>query len=300
MTRVYSFWESWEIDFLKSHYSTESKERLMKVLNRHTWGAIKKKAHDLGLSRKSFSIRQAKENLVQGRLRRWMERERRFMRDFQENPLWGYVTGAIIGDGWRTYNARKGAYVIGLCSTNKDYLLRFANILKELGVNYYLCSDYSVRFQHKPFFNALKEPLDRLVADKSPEWRLLFLTGLYDTEGSLNRYHLKWKGRTYGPYFRVWIYTSYPRAIDVAESILHQLGIKCTKGVLREAGRVSYYKGKKIVSKRDIPYLSINSQNEVRKFFSIIHPLHPKKRYLHGYSQYLLCPKCFEEEQRRE
>lgn len=126
-TRSHEAWTKKEEKVLRENYLETSKEKLLSLLPKRTWSAIKAKALKLGISRPLEEYRKSDE--VKKKLRSLAE-ENMIEVDFEKKEVLSYVMGVIDGDGFHDRE-----HTIGLEVKSPEFANKFAEKLKKLGLN---------------------------------------------------------------------------------------------------------------------------------------------------------------------
>ncbi len=197
-----------------------------------------------------------------------------------------YIIGVVLGDGF-AIKVKRGPsdyhYIIGLQVKDRGFANEFARCLsKVLGRSpkkpTYIKSikHYVVRVESKTLYELLKKPieLDRLkpYIEHSRKCMAAFIRGFVDAEGCVAK----------DGFIR--IFNTNLRFLVYLKDLLHRLGIESTEPRLsRRSGKTIYWRGKRIMMKKDCYSLYIRTSGYLRFYKTINFTIERKRVRLEEY-----------------
>lgn len=234
------YWENNDIKFLTEHYLDLTYGEIATLLER-TPGAVKNKRYRLEL------------DLI------------RLPNPWSPSPTpdLAYVLGVLKGDG----HVRRNGQSFGLNCNDESFALAFIAALEKIGLrpkNKFYRQQWYVWDCNKDFADwylgldlaALEEYVE------SPEMARAFITGFYDSEGSLERTNHQ-KGYNH---HAIVFWNSDRGLLELTQRLLAQCSLHSVLGLSHKQGRQSMYKGKTIISRKDGYRLGIYRQAHVDRF----------------------------------
>ncbi|MFP4117212.1 MAG: hypothetical protein ACLFQ8_03635 [Candidatus Aenigmatarchaeota archaeon] len=216
-TRSHDKWTDEEEEILKENYLKAGKEKMLELLPKRNWEAIKLKAMKLGVARSAAEYNKSEE--VVERLRKFAKKNTNELK-FNKKKEMAYVLGVIDGDGFHDKKS-----TIGLEVKSSDFADKFSKYLGKIGLNPGR-GKRSGRDRETVWASSKKliEWVENFTREDKKQWLLQseeiawkYIEGRYESDGNIH------------PSGSPRICSYDEKSIEFLADVLGKLGVKCNE-----------------------------------------------------------------------